>query len=78
LWNQQVQTDKTIRNDKPDITIRDNEKATFLLIEVAISGDRNVLKKKAENTPKCKDLLRPYNTNRVHVECKNKCDTCND
>ena len=51
-----MQTDKTIRNNKPDITICANEKATFLLIEVAISGDRNVLKKKAENTPKCKDL----------------------
>ena len=34
LWNQQVQTDKTIPNNKRDITIRDNEKATFLLIEI--------------------------------------------
>ena len=28
LWNQQVQTDRTILNNKPDITIRDNEKRT--------------------------------------------------
>jgi hypothetical protein len=28
LWNQQVQTDKTIPNNKLDIVIRDNEKGT--------------------------------------------------
>ena len=27
-WNQQVQTDRTIPNDKPDIIICDNEKGT--------------------------------------------------
>jgi len=26
LWNQQLQTDRTIPNNKPDIIIRDNEK----------------------------------------------------
>ena len=36
LWNQQVQTDRTIPNNKPDITIRDNEKGTCMLIDVAI------------------------------------------
>ena len=25
LWNQQIQTDRTIPNNKPDIIIRDNE-----------------------------------------------------
>jgi hypothetical protein len=56
LWNQQVQTDRTIRNNKPDIIIRDNEKRTCMLIDVAISGDRNVIKKEAEKIWKCKDL----------------------
>jgi hypothetical protein len=46
LWNQQVQTDRTIPNNKPDIIIRDNEKGTCMFIDVAISGDRNVIKKK--------------------------------
>jgi hypothetical protein len=32
LWNQQVQTDRTIPNNKPDIIIRDNEKGTCILI----------------------------------------------
>jgi hypothetical protein len=48
LWNQQVQTDRTIPNNKPDIIIRDNEKGTCMLIDVATSGDRNVIKKEAE------------------------------
>jgi hypothetical protein len=30
LWNQQVQTDRTIPNNKPDIIIRDNEKRTSM------------------------------------------------
>jgi len=45
LWNQQVQTDRTIPNNKPDIIIRDNEKGTCMLMDVAISGDRNAIKK---------------------------------
>ena len=45
LWNQQVQTDRTIPNNKPDIIIRDSEKGTCMLIDVAGSGDRNVIKK---------------------------------
>ena len=43
-----IQTDRTIPNNKPDITIRDNEKGTCMLIDVAISGDRNVVKMEAE------------------------------
>ena len=48
LWNQQVRTDRTITNNKPDIIIRDNEKRTCILIDVAISADSNVIKKEAE------------------------------
>ena len=46
LWNEQVQTDRTVPNNKPDITIRENEKGTGMLMDLAISGDRNVIKKK--------------------------------
>ena len=56
LWNQQIQTDRTIPNNKPDIIIHDNEKGTCMLIDVAISGDRNVIKKEADNIVKDKDL----------------------
>jgi len=56
LWNQQVQTDRNIPNKKPDITIRDNEKGTYMLIDVVISGDRNVIKKEAEKILKYEEL----------------------
>jgi hypothetical protein len=47
-----VQTDRTIPKNKPDIIIRDNQKRTCMLIDVAISGDRNVIKKEAKKTLK--------------------------
>jgi hypothetical protein len=56
LWNQQVQTDRTIPNNRPDIIIRDNEQRTCMLIDVAISGDRNVIKKEAEKILNIKTL----------------------
>jgi hypothetical protein len=56
LWNQQIQTDITIHYNKPNIIIRDNEKGTCMLIDAAISGDRNVIKKEAEKILKYKDL----------------------
>ena len=42
-----------------------------MLIDVAISGDRNVIKKEAEKILK-------YNINTEHVECKKKSDTSNN
>jgi hypothetical protein len=51
-----VQTDRTILNNKQDIKIYDNEKRTYTLIEVAISGDRNMIKEEAEKILKYKDL----------------------
>jgi hypothetical protein len=63
LWSKQVQT----ANKKPDIIIRDNEKGTCMLIDVAISGDRNVTKKEADKILKYKDLTikiqRMWNAN---------------
>jgi hypothetical protein len=53
FWNQQVQTDRTISNNKP---IRDNEKGKCILIDFAISGKRNVIKNEAEKILKYKDL----------------------
>jgi hypothetical protein len=62
LWNQHVQTDRTIPNKKPDIIIHDNEKGTRMLIDVAISGDINVIKIDAEKILKYKDLT-------IEIQC---------
>jgi len=44
LWNQQVQTDRTIPRHKPYIIICDNKQGTCMLIVDANPGDRNVIK----------------------------------
>jgi hypothetical protein len=51
-----VQTDRTILNNIPDIIICDNENGTCMLIDVAISGERNVIKKAADENVKYKDF----------------------
>ena len=56
LWNQQVQTDRTLPNNKPYIINRDNKKGTCMLIDVAVSGDRNVIKKEPDKILKYNDL----------------------
>jgi len=40
-WNHEIQTDRIVPNNKPDIIIRDNEKGACMLIDGA--GDRNVI-----------------------------------
>ena len=55
-------TDKTIHNYKLDIIIHNNGKGTCMLIDVAISGDRNVIEKEAKKILKCKDLT-------IEIQC---------
>jgi len=62
LWNQKVQTDRTIPNNKPDIIIHGNEKGTCMLIDFAISGEINVIKKEANKILKYKDLT-------IQIQC---------
>jgi hypothetical protein len=57
-----VQTDRTIRNNKPDIITCDNEEGTCMLTDVATSGDRNVIKKEAEKILTYKDLT-------IEIQC---------
>jgi len=45
MLNQQVQIDSTIPNNQLGIIIHDSKKGTCIQIDVAISGDRNVIKK---------------------------------
>ena len=56
LWYQQVQNRQNYSNNKPDIIIRYNEKGTCMLIDIAISGERNLIKKEAEKILKYKDF----------------------
>jgi len=62
LCNQQVRSDRTSPNNKPDIIIRDNNQGTCMLTDVAIPGDRNAIKKKAEKILKYKYLI-------IEIQC---------
>jgi len=62
LWNQQVQTDRTIPSNKLGIIIRDNKQGTHMVIDVTIPGERNVIKKEAEKILKHKDLI-------IEIQC---------
>jgi len=57
-----MQTDRTFPNNKLDIIIHGNEKETFILMDVAISGDRNVIRKEAEKMLNNKNLT-------IAIEC---------
>jgi hypothetical protein len=71
-------TDRTTPNNKPDNTIRDNEKGTCMLIDVAISGERNVIKKEVEKILKYKDLTieiqRKWNVKTRVIPAYNRSD----
>ena len=52
-----MRTDGTIAKNKPEhLIIRNNEKETCELLDVAITGDRNVIKKASEKMLKYKHL----------------------
>jgi hypothetical protein len=63
--------DRTTVNNKPNNIIRDNVKGTCLLVDVAIAGHRNMMKKETENILKHKDLTIEITE---RVVCKNKTD----
>jgi hypothetical protein len=48
---------RTISNNKPDIIMCYNETITCMLLDVAVSEDRNVIKKETEKILKYKELI---------------------
>jgi len=44
-----VQTNRTILNNKLDVTVYDDKNGTYMVIDAALSGDRNVIKKETGN-----------------------------
>ena len=56
LWDTQIQTDRLIRANKPDIVIKDKNTSECWLIDIAIPSDYNIKNKKLEKLSKYKDL----------------------
>jgi uncharacterized phosphosugar-binding protein len=65
LWNQAVHTDREVRANGHDITIRNKKEKTCILIDEAIPADRKVVQKEAEKKLKYKsfsiDIQRMWN-----------------
>ncbi|KAF2890058.1 hypothetical protein ILUMI_16115 [Ignelater luminosus] len=56
MWNKQIQTDREIRANKPDIVIKQKKENKCLIIDVAVPGDRRMKEKEAERVLKYKEL----------------------
>jgi len=56
LWNMQIQTDRKLAHNKPDIVIKDKQNKNCYIIDVAIPSDFNLIKKEAEKELKYRDL----------------------
>jgi len=83
LWNQQVQTDQTIPNNKPDIKVCDNEKGTYVV------GYCNVRRQKCDQQRsrkasflrsrralKCTDIFLSKGTDRCPVARHEQVSCC--
>jgi hypothetical protein len=55
LWNQGIQTDREVLASRPDIIIKNMKDKIFLLIDGAISSDRNVIEKESKKKLKYKN-----------------------
>jgi len=56
LWNQAVHTDREGTENRTDIIIKNKKKETCILIDMAISTDRNVVRKEKQKKLKYKSL----------------------
>jgi hypothetical protein len=54
--------------------VRENEKGTFMLVDVAILGEKCDEEASREDSK----IYRPYSRNTAHVKCEDKCDTSNN
>ena len=56
MWDKTILTDKTVKCNRPDITIHDTQKKECLLIDVSVPVCANVIRKEAEKITKYRDL----------------------
>ena len=56
LWDFGINTDRTVRANRPDIVIKDYNRRTCLLIDMSVPSDRNLSGKELEKLSKYKDL----------------------
>jgi hypothetical protein len=67
-WDRSLITDKTIHNNRPDITLVDKVSKTVYFIDISIPNDHNLHEKYAEKLAKYSELL-------IEIEDQWKMDT---
>jgi hypothetical protein len=73
MWNQEIQTDKEVLANRPNIIIKNKEDKICELTDVATPSDRNVIQKEAEMKLKYKNQRR----NSAKVKYEMHCHTGN-
>ena len=56
LWDFAIHTDRSVKANRPYITVKDHKEKTCLLIDMTVPSDRNVSLKKYEKVSKYRDL----------------------
>ena len=56
LWDFTIHTDRSIKANRPGITVKDQKEKTCLLIDMTVPSDKNVSLKKYEKASKYKGL----------------------
>ena len=56
LWDFPINTDRTIKANRPDIVVKDRLEKTCLLIDMSVPSDRNIAVKEFDKLSKYKDL----------------------
>lgn len=56
LWDFQIQTDKMVMANQPDIVVMDKQQKTVVVVDVAIPSDSNIRKKEQEKLEKYQGL----------------------
>lgn len=69
LWNHAVCTDREVTTNRSDKIIQNKEKKTYLLIDVAVPADRNVVQKEVEKMLKYKSLCTAIQQ-MLNLKCK--------
>ena len=63
LWDMRIQTDKVLKNNKPDILLMDKIKRKVQIIDTACPFDTRVLEKENEKITNYQDLKLGAETN---------------
>jgi hypothetical protein len=61
LWNQTVNTEREVTENRPDIIIKNEKEEVCILIDVAIPTQRNIVQKEGEK--KMQEFMCRYKTN---------------